>query len=78
VLLEIDNMRGVNLNVFDFDYDLTWAALFLNSDQRVLGRFGDRLPTTWTVTKPSTACVAGSGPLAHKQARPPARSPRGR
>jgi serine protease Do len=44
VLLEIDNMRGVNLEVFDFDYDLTWAALFLNSDQRVLGRFGGRLP----------------------------------
>lgn len=33
-------MRGVNLNVFDFDYDLEWAALFLNADETVYGRFG--------------------------------------
>ena len=44
MLVEIDNMRGVNLEVFDFDYDLTWAAFFLNSDEHVLGRFGGRLP----------------------------------
>ena len=37
-------MRGVNLEVFDFDYDLTWAAFFLDADQRILGRFGGRLP----------------------------------
>jgi len=33
-------MRGVNLNVFDFDYDLEWAAVFLNADETVYGRFG--------------------------------------
>jgi serine protease Do len=44
VLLRIENMRGVNLELFEFDYDLTWAAFFLNSDERVLGRFGGRLP----------------------------------
>ncbi len=35
-------MRGVDLNVFDFDYDLTWAALFLDAEERVLGRYGGR------------------------------------
>src|SRR5437870_128159 len=37
-------MRGVNLNVFDFDYDLEWAALVLTPDEFVLGRFGGRDP----------------------------------
>jgi hypothetical protein len=35
-------MRGVDLNVFDFDYDLTWMAFFLNADERIYGRFGSR------------------------------------
>lgn len=35
-------MRGVNLNVFDIDRDLTWAGFFLNADETVLGRFGGR------------------------------------
>jgi serine protease Do len=35
-------MRGVNLNVFEFDYDLTWAAFFLTPNETVYGRFGGR------------------------------------
>jgi membrane-associated protease RseP (regulator of RpoE activity) len=35
-------MRGLDLNVFDFDYDLTWFALMLAPDGTVLGRFGGR------------------------------------
>jgi hypothetical protein len=35
-------MRGVNLNVFDFDYDLTWAAFFLNGHEKIYGRYGGR------------------------------------
>jgi predicted metalloprotease with PDZ domain len=35
-------MRGVNLNLFDFDYDLTWAAFFMNGSEKVYGRFGGR------------------------------------
>jgi serine protease Do len=35
-------MRGVNLNVFDFDYDLTWAGFFLNADGQIYGRYGGR------------------------------------
>ena len=36
------NMRGVDLQVFDFDYDLDWAALILTPDEKVIGRFGGR------------------------------------
>lgn len=42
VLLKIDNMRGLDLNLFDFDHDLTWAALMMAPDGKVLGRFGGR------------------------------------
>jgi hypothetical protein len=35
-------MRGVNLERFAFDYDLTWAAFFLNADETIYGRFGGR------------------------------------
>jgi membrane-associated protease RseP (regulator of RpoE activity) len=35
-------MRGVNLDVFAFDYDLTWAAFFLSADETIYGRFGGR------------------------------------
>jgi hypothetical protein len=41
-LLRITNMRGVNLNVFDFDYDLTWAGFFLNGHEKIYGRYGGR------------------------------------
>lgn len=35
-------MRGVDLDRFDFDFDLTWMAFFLDGDLRVLGRYGGR------------------------------------
>jgi serine protease Do len=35
-------MRGVNLDVFAFDYDLTWAGFFLSADETIYGRFGGR------------------------------------
>jgi serine protease Do len=35
-------MRGLDLHVFEFDYDLTWFALMLSPDGSVLGRFGGR------------------------------------
>jgi serine protease Do len=37
-------MRGVDLGVFEFDYDLTWMAFFLDGNERMLGRFGGRSP----------------------------------
>ena len=42
MLLRPVSMRGLDLNVFDFDYDLTWFALMLAPDGTVLGRFGGR------------------------------------
>jgi len=35
-------ISGVDLNLFEFDYDLSWSALFLNDSGKVLGRFGGR------------------------------------
>lgn len=40
--MRITNMRGVDLSLFEFDYDLAWFAFFLNADGAVLGRFGGR------------------------------------
>src|SRR5262245_3705392 len=35
-------MRDVDLNRFDFDYDLTWAGFFMNANAHTYGRFGGR------------------------------------
>jgi hypothetical protein len=35
-------MKGVDLRTFQFDYDLTFAAFFLNGDGTVYGRYGTR------------------------------------
>lgn len=35
-------ITGVDLNIFEFDWDLTWAVLFLNADGYVYGRYGGR------------------------------------
>jgi hypothetical protein len=42
VLVRLTRMRGVNLGVFDFDFDLTWAGFFRNADEKVYGRYGSR------------------------------------
>jgi serine protease Do len=42
VLLRLGNMRGVDLSIFEVDFDLTWNALFLSPEGQVLGRFGGR------------------------------------
>ncbi|MSQ95339.1 MAG: PDZ domain-containing protein [Gemmataceae bacterium] len=40
--MRIGNLRGVDMTLFDFDYDLPWYAFFLTADGAVLGRFGGR------------------------------------
>jgi serine protease Do len=40
VRVRVLNMRGVDLRIFDFDYDLDWAALILTPEEKVIGRFG--------------------------------------
>lgn len=42
MLLRLANLRGVDLSLFDFDYDLAWHAFFLSPEGAVLGRFGGR------------------------------------
>jgi hypothetical protein len=42
VLVRLTRMRGVDLDLFDFDYDLTWMSFFLNADGTVYGRYGGR------------------------------------
>jgi hypothetical protein len=35
-------ITGVDLNLFDFDYDLTWVAFLMDANERVYGRYGGR------------------------------------
>jgi serine protease Do len=35
-------ITGVDLRLFDFDQDLTWAVFFLNADEKIYGRYGGR------------------------------------
>jgi membrane-associated protease RseP (regulator of RpoE activity) len=42
VLVRITRMRGIDLDLFDFDYDLTWMGFFLNADGMIYGRYGGR------------------------------------
>ena len=34
--------NGMDLSLFQFDYDLTFAAFFMNADKTIYGRFGTR------------------------------------
>ncbi len=42
VCVRLTRIAGADLNLFDFDYDLTWAAFFLNAAGKVHGRYGGR------------------------------------
>ena len=33
-------MKGVDLSLFQFDYDLNWAAIFMNADGTIYSRYG--------------------------------------
>lgn len=35
-------VAGADLNLFEFDFDLTWMAFFLNADEQIYGRYGGR------------------------------------
>src|SRR5688572_23554483 len=35
-------MKGVDLRLFQFDYDQSWAVFFLNTDGTIYGRYGTR------------------------------------
>jgi len=42
VKLRLTFLRGVDIGIFDFDFDQTWMAFFLDADGRVLSRYGSR------------------------------------
>jgi serine protease Do len=42
VRVRLIKISGADLNLFEFDYDLTWVAFFMNADECIYGRFGGR------------------------------------
>lgn len=42
VCVRLVQMKGVDLRIFQFDYDQSWAAFFLNADSTIYGRYGTR------------------------------------
>jgi serine protease Do len=73
----LTSLRGVNLDVFEFDYDLTWMAIFLSPDERVLGRFGGRTPDNTDTYRTIDALrfALETALKRHQQGPPPERPP---
>lgn len=42
VRVRLAEIESLDLKVFDFDFDLTFVVLFMDSDQRILSRYGGR------------------------------------
>lgn len=42
VCVRVVQANGIDLSLFQFDYDLTWAVMFLNADRTIYGRYGTR------------------------------------
>jgi hypothetical protein len=42
VCVRLVQNKGLDLRVFQFDYDMSWAAMFLNADGTIYGRYGTR------------------------------------
>lgn len=42
VCVRVVQAWALDLSLFQFDYDLTWAVLFLNADRTIYGRYGSR------------------------------------
>src|SRR5438552_12504007 len=42
VCVRLVQANALDLTLFQFDYDLTFAAFFLNADRTIYGRFGSR------------------------------------
>ena len=42
VCVRMIQANGIDLSWFQFDYDQTWAAFFMNADKTVYGRYGTR------------------------------------
>src|SRR6185503_17063613 len=42
ICVRLVQMKGVDLRLFQFDYDQSWAVFFLNADGTIYGRYGTR------------------------------------
>jgi serine protease Do len=42
VCVRVVHANGMDLSLFQFDYDQSWAAFFLNADRTIYGRYGTR------------------------------------
>jgi hypothetical protein len=42
VCVRIVQTRGLDLRTFQYDYDQSWCAMFMNADQVIYGRYGTR------------------------------------
>ncbi len=42
VCVRVQSMNGVNINLFQFEYDLTWMAFFMDAGDRFYARYGGR------------------------------------
>jgi len=42
VCVRIIKANGLDMNLFQFDYDQTWSVMFLNADRTIYGRYGTR------------------------------------
>jgi hypothetical protein len=42
VCVRIIQTNQLDLDLFQYDYDMSWAAMFLNADQTIYGRYGSR------------------------------------
>lgn len=40
--MRVIKANGLDLDLFQFDYDQTWAVMFLNADRTIYGRYGTR------------------------------------
>lgn len=51
--VRIVQANGMDLSLFQFDYDLTFAAFFLNADRTIYGRYGSRSDSRQTMREMS-------------------------
>lgn len=49
VCVRIVQTNGMDLSLFQFDYDQSWAAFFMNADMTIYGRYGTRSHETESV-----------------------------
>ena len=87
VCVRVIQTNGLDLSVFQFDYDMSWAAMFLNADMTIYGRYGSRtssgpgsdkeltLPGFTQAAERRSPCTPNIRPISNNSAARPARPP---